>query len=63
MSKSGITLWPDGWPRCQNWTNDPCDALVGPCICRAWHAPGEFELRNGELFRYGEKVACLPASK
>ncbi len=29
---------------------------IGPCLCGAWHGSGEFQLRNGILYRYGERV-------
>lgn len=30
-------MWIDGWPRRYNACTEPCDMLVGPCCCGAWH--------------------------
>lgn len=51
--------WPADWPAYHNGPghNVACDMAVGPCACTAWHQPGEFELRKGVLYRYGEPVA------
>ena len=36
--KSGMVPWPDSWiDRHHNACNEPCDMLVGPCACGAWH--------------------------
>lgn len=33
-----------------------CDAWVGYCSCGGYHKMGEFELRDGVLYRYGKAV-------
>jgi hypothetical protein len=58
MPMNDFQPWPDGWPQHFNATNYPCDMLVGPCACKAWHRWGEFELVNGVLHRNGEPVAA-----
>lgn len=56
----GIVCWPDDWPQykqiCYGSWDSCCDALVGPCRCGAWHQEGEFELKDGKLYRRGEDV-------
>lgn len=37
--------WPTEWPKHYN-SNVPCDMLVGPCACGAWHVEGEFESKG-----------------
>lgn len=51
-----LVAWPDNWPSFYN-CNVPCDMLVGPCLCGAWHGEGEFELVDGVVCRaaYVEK--------
>ncbi|MHB8108286.1 MAG: hypothetical protein ACYDH4_12820 [Candidatus Cryosericum sp.] len=35
---NGRVLWPEDWlDRHYNASNEPCDMLVGPCSCGAWH--------------------------
>lgn len=34
--------WPKDWPRYYNGCAEPCDTIVGPCCCGAWHQEGEF---------------------
>ena len=29
--------YPEDWPRFHNACSDPCDMLIGPCACGAWH--------------------------
>lgn len=52
--------WPIDWPwykqGCFVSFDQRCDALVGPCSCAASHKENEFELRDGLLYRYGERV-------
>ena len=34
----GIVAWPEDWTdRHHNANAEPCDMLVGPCACGAWH--------------------------
>ncbi len=36
--ENGLIPWPDGWTdRHYNACNEPCDMLIGPCCCGAWH--------------------------
>ena len=38
VKQNGMVPWPDGWTvRRYNACNEPCDMLVGPCACGAWH--------------------------
>jgi hypothetical protein len=39
---------------------DPCDMWEGPCACGSTHVPGEFELNNEDLYRYGKFVIQGP---
>lgn len=32
---------PKHWPKRFNASNEPCDMLVGPCACGAWHSEGD----------------------
>ena len=58
-----MTPWPENWPLykqpCFGSWDDACDMLVGPCRCGASHQEGEFEYRDGWLYRYGKKVDAL----
>ena len=46
--------WPDDWPAYYHThAGEPCDMLVGPCSCGAWHNVGEFEMREDGLYRFG----------
>lgn len=36
-SENNFIPWPDGLPLAYNGSNEPCDMLVGPCSCGAWH--------------------------
>jgi hypothetical protein len=39
---NGFVPWPTDWTdRRHNACNDPCDMLVGPCSCGAWHDTNE----------------------
>ena len=52
MNLSELRPWPEDWPRHHNGVSEPCDMLVGPCSCGAWHQPGEFVLDDGRLVRF-----------
>ena len=40
--QSGLLPWPDDWLDYRyNACNDPCDMLIGPCACGAWHTVDE----------------------
>ena len=42
-----MVAWPDGWDgQNYNGTNEPCDMLVGPCSCGAWHHETEYWVRR-----------------
>ena len=39
---NGSVPWPQGWTdRHYNGGREPCDMLVGPCSCGAWHMESE----------------------
>lgn len=39
---NGFVAWPAEWTdRRYNAVNEPCDMLVGPCACGAWHYEAE----------------------
>jgi hypothetical protein len=43
-SPNGLVPWPDDFApgdRHYNASNEPCDMLVGPCSCGAWHCEEE----------------------
>ncbi len=43
-TNTDIKGWPVTWPKYYNGTNVPCNFLVGPCDCGAWHDKDEFAL-------------------
>ena len=44
---NGFVPWPDQWfDRHYNACNEPCDFLVGPCVCGAWHQETEDWVRE-----------------
>jgi len=52
---SKLKLWPEDWPKYKMTAySDPCDMLVGPCCCGAWHIVGEFTLKHGYLYKDGK---------
>jgi hypothetical protein len=58
VMEDGVRRWPEDWPKYARnhpaqTAGEPCDMLVGPCSCGAWHVAGEFELINGFLLRDG----------
>jgi hypothetical protein len=39
---NGVVPWPANWTDCHyNGGREPCDTLVGPCSCGAWHTARE----------------------
>jgi hypothetical protein len=46
---NGLLGWPDSWnvPAAYRYNacNQPCDMLVGPCVCGAWHTTDEAWVR------------------
>jgi hypothetical protein len=59
-SSKTVVPWPAEWPWFKQTFyadfRNRCDVLVGQCSCGAWHTEGEFELRDGYLYRYGNLV-------
>ncbi len=51
-----LKSWPDDWPEYYNACNEPCDMLIGPCCCGAWHQPHEFQIIDDKLYRDGEDI-------
>ena len=55
---NGLLGWPDEWTeRHYNACNEPCDMLIGPCACGAWHTP---ECWTAELNRYNAEIRDNP---
>lgn len=45
--QNGMVAWPDGWTgENYNGSKEPCDMLVGPCSCGAWHYETEYWVRR-----------------
>lgn len=38
---NGIVCWPEDWTDRRYNSQEPCDVLVGPCSCGAWHDENE----------------------
>lgn len=42
-NSNGLLGWPEAWTRrFHNAINEPCDMLIGPCACGAWHHADEW---------------------
>lgn len=42
LRTNGLVPWPSDWTdRHFNACNEPCDFLIGPCACGAWHDEAE----------------------
>jgi hypothetical protein len=41
LNKNGLLGYPQDWPSRYNACNEPCDMLIGPCACGAWHTEDE----------------------
>jgi len=59
--RSGLLGWPSGWDeRNYNGSNEPCDMIVGPCACGAWHGPDDWtdllDRHNAEIRAAGESA-------
>lgn len=53
----GIVPWPADWPRDRfNASSEPCDNLVGPCACGAWHDESEPWVQ-ALLVKYNAEIA------
>jgi len=48
--------WPKNWPEYHNANVDACDTKIGACACGATHVAGEFDFKDGKLFRYGQET-------
>lgn len=47
LAKPVLIPWPEGKPeRMMPWTNEPCDMLIGPCACGAWHTEEDDDDRD-----------------
>lgn len=40
-SVNGLIPWPEDWTDYHFNGNEPCDMLIGPCACGAWHQVNE----------------------
>lgn len=38
---NGFLPWPEDWTDYHYNSNEPCDMLIGPCACGAWHGESE----------------------
>lgn len=38
---NGCVVWPEDWADQHYNGNEPCDVLIGPCSCGAWHTEKE----------------------
>lgn len=41
IPENGVVSWPEDWTDRHYNSQDPCDTLVGPCICGAYHTEKE----------------------
>lgn len=57
MNENGIQSWPLEYPRYHNHCSDPCDVIVGPCVCSAFHSKDEFIYDGERLYRFGRLVS------
>lgn len=56
--RNGLLGWPDEWTeRHYNACTEPCDMLIGPCACGAWHTP---DCWSFELYRYNAEIRDYP---
>ena len=44
--KNGLLAYPDDWVPMYNGSTEPCDMLVGPCSCGAWHQPDDTHVED-----------------
>lgn len=59
---NGQVLWPKNWTdRHYNASHEPCDMLVGPCSCGAWHMESE-DWVQAMLFKYNAEIIDGDAS-
>jgi hypothetical protein len=54
---NGLVPWPLNWTDDQyNGSQEPCDTLVGPCSCGAWHTENEDWVRAALLKHNAEII-------
>lgn len=54
---NGLVAWPQGWTDYHhNASREPCDMLVGPCSCGAWHTEDEPWVQD-TLNRHNAEIA------
>jgi len=58
IKQNGMVPYPDGWAKHFN-SNEPCDKLVGPCACGAWHDDTEGWVRE-VLIRHNAEIVEMP---
>jgi len=53
---NGSVPWPSNWTdRHYNGGREPCDTLVGPCSCGAWHTENE-DWVQAMLFEHNAEI-------
>jgi hypothetical protein len=52
---NGVVPWPADWKSRHYNGSQPCDTLVGPCSCGAWHTADEDWVR-AMLFKYNAEI-------
>jgi len=54
---NGLVPWPENWTdRHFNASHEPCDMLIGPCSCGAWHTETEPWVQE-TLRRHGTEIS------
>lgn len=58
LTTDGLLGWPDEWlTRHFNASHDPCDMLIGPCACGAWHKATDWD---DVLAHYNAEIRIVP---
>ena len=52
---NGVVPWPSDWSDHHYNGGQPCDTLVGPCSCGAWHTEGE-DWVQAMLFKHNAEI-------
>ena len=52
---NGVVPWPANWTDRHYNGGQPCDTLVGPCFCGAWHMDGE-DWVQALLFKHNAEI-------
>jgi hypothetical protein len=52
---NGIVPWPIDWTDWHYNSNEPCDCLIGPCSCGAWHSKEE-DWVKAILFKHNAEI-------